>query len=570
MTGGNLGSGLRRGKGKNPPSREKDRDLSPGRVTIRTMLHGHSLIAGRHATGGEPRFRAISPLDRQPLPGEFATATETEVDEALRAAKETFVRFREAEGETRATFLETIAIEILALGDDLLDRAHQETGLTRERLESERARTVGHLRMFARIARENAWLDPRIETAQPDRKPFPKPDLRRVMQPIGPVVVFGASNFPLAYSVAGGDTASALATGNPVIVKAHEAHPGTSELVGEAIVAAARKTGLPAGVFSLLQGDGRTLGPWLAKHPATRAIGFTGSLAGGRALFDVAASRPDPIPVFAEMGSLNPVIVLSGALRSRAEEIATTLAKSATSGGGQFCTKPGVILAQDTDALPAFRQSLERAFAAAAPSTLLHAGIAANFDRAGTQLGANPTLRTLATSSKPADSNATEASAWLAETTGEAFLAHRELRHEVFGPFALLVTIRSPDEIDAILDAIGGQITASVFGEDNELAASATLVRRLGESAGRVIVNGVPTGVEVGPATQHGGPWPASTDVRFTSVGTAALERFVRPVAYQNCPQALLPPALRDDNPLGIARLVDGLWTAGKALPLSG
>lgn len=522
-------------------------------------LHGYSLIAGRHATGGEPRFRAISPLDRQPLPGEFATATETEVDEALRAAKEAFVSFRETDGETRATFLETIATEILALGDALLDRARRETGLTRERLESERARTVGHLRMFAQIALENAWLDARIETAQPDRKPFPKPDLRRVMQPIGPVVVFGASNFPLAYSVAGGDTASALATGNPVVVKAHEAHPGTSELVGEAIVAAARKTGLPAGVFSLLQGDGRTLGPWLAKHPATRAIGFTGSLVAGRALFDAASSRPDPIPVFAEMGSLNPVIVLPGALGSRAQEIAATLANSATSGGGQFCTKPGVILAQETDALPAFRRSLERAFASAVPATLLHAGIAANFDRAGNQLGANPALRTLATATKPADPNATEAGAWLAETTGEAFLAHPELRHEVFGPFALLVTIRSPEEIEAILNTIGGQITASVFGDESELASSAKLIRRLGESAGRVIINGVPTGVEVGPATQHGGPWPASTDVRFTSVGTAALERFVRPVAYQNCPQALLPPALRDDNPLGISRLVDGV-----------
>jgi NADP-dependent aldehyde dehydrogenase len=523
------------------------------------MLHGHSLIDGRRAEGGEPHFQAISPLDRQPLPVEFTTATEAEVDEALRAAKAAFVHFRETDGETRAQFLETIAAEILTLGDDLLERAHRETGLTRERLVAERERTVGHLRMFARIARENSWLEARIETAQPDRKPFPKPDLRRVMQPIGPVVVFGASNFPLAYSVAGGDTASALATGNPVVVKAHEAHPGTSELVGEAIAAAARKTGLPAGVFSLLQGDGRTLGPWLAKHPATRAIGFTGSLAAGRALFDAAASRPDPIPVFAEMGSLNPVIVLPGALEARAEQIAATLANSATSGGGQFCTKPGVILAYDTAAMPTFREALGKAFADAAPTTLLHAGIAANFSRTETQLSANPALRTLAISTQPADPNATQARAWLTETTGEAFLAHPELRHEVFGPFALLVTIRSPEEIEAILEAIGGQIAVCVFGEVDELSTSAAFVRRLAESVGRVIVNGVPTGVEVGPATQHGGPWPASTDGRFTSVGTAALERFVRPVAYQNCPQALLPPALRDDNPLRISRLVDGI-----------
>jgi len=521
-------------------------------------LHGNSLVAGRHAPGGEPHFRAVSPLDRRELPGTFATATEAEVDEALRAAKDAFPAFRASDGETRARFLEAIAENLLDAESALLARAHRETGLPPERLAAELARTTGHLRMFARIARENAWLDARIETARPDRQPLPKPDLRRVMRPIGPVVVFGASNFPLAYSVAGGDTASALATGNPVVVKAHEAHPGTSELTGEAIAAAAAEVGLPAGVFSLLQGDGRTLGPWLAKHPATRAIGFTGSLTAGRALFDVAATRPDPIPVFAEMGSLNPVLLLPGALAARPEEIAAALARSATTDGGQFCTKPGLWIAPECDALPAFRNALQRAFASADPATLLHGGIVASFHDASFALASHPALRLLATSTREADAAASEGRPILAETTAAELLAHPELRHEVFGPFALLVVTRSPEETAAVLDALGGQLTASVFGADADLASAAPLVDRLTEIAGRVILNGVPTGVEVGPATNHGGPWPASTDVRFTSVGTAALQRFIRPVAYQNCPQALLPPALRDENPLGIERWVDG------------
>jgi NADP-dependent aldehyde dehydrogenase len=520
--------------------------------------HGNSLVAGHRSPGGPPFFHVVSPPDRRELPGAFATATETEVDEALRAAMDAFPAFRASDGETRARFLEAIADRLHEIEQPLLARAHQETGLPPQRLAAELARTTGHLRMFARIARENAWLDARIETADPDRQPVPKPDLRRVMRPIGPVVVFGASNFPLAYSVAGGDTASALATGNPVVVKAHEAHPGTSELTGEAIAAAAREVGLPGGVFSLLQGDGRTLGPWLAKHPATRAIGFTGSLAAGRALFDAAASRPDPIPVFAEMGSLNPVILLPGALGSRTEEIAAALTRSATTDGGQFCTKPGLWIAPNGDALPAFRNALQQAFAGVTPATLLHAGICANFDRSTAGLTAHPALRPLAISTSEADAAATQGRPLALETTAASFLAHPELRHEVFGPFALLVVVRSPAEIPAVLDALGGQLTAAVFADDAELAAAAPLLDRLAEIAGRVIVNGVPTGVEVGLATNHGGPWPASTDVRFTSVGAAALQRFIRPVAYQNCPQALLPPALRDDNPLGIARWVDG------------
>lgn len=523
-------------------------------------LHGQSLIAGRRSAGTTPHFHAISPLDRSELPGEFVTASDADVNEALTAAKSASAAFREADGETRALFLEAIADGIVALGDTLIERARLESGLPVPRLEGERGRTVNQLRMFAGIARDNSWVDARIETALPDRHPLPKPDLRRSLQPIGPVVVFGASNFPLAFSVAGGDTASALATGNPVVVKAHEAHPGTSELVGGVIAAAAEKVGLPAGVFSLIQGDGRTVGPWLAKHSATKAIGFTGSLAAGRALFDAAASRPDPIPVFAEMGSLNPIILLPGIIENRGKETATLLAGSATAGAGQFCTKPGILIASPGEGLREFREALGTAIAAVPPTTMLHGGIAATYDKSSSKLARHPALEIVGQAAAEADPAATQGRALLVQTTAEQFLAHPELAHEVFGPYSALV-IATPEEIPAVLSALGGQLTASIFGEESELAGAAEIVSQLSEIAGRVIVNGVPTGVEVNSAMQHGGPWPASTDVRFTAVGTAALERFIRPVSYQNSPAAFLPAALRDENPLGIARQVNGQIT---------
>lgn len=524
-------------------------------------FHGQSLIAGRRAAGSAPHFHAVSPLDSRELPGEFATATEAEVDAAMNAAKEAAATFRDTDGETRAKLLEAIAAGIEALGDTLIERAMLESGLPRPRLEGERGRTTAQLRMFAQLARDGSWVDARIETAVPDRKPVPKPDLRRVMQPIGPVVVFGASNFPLAFSVAGGDTASALVTGNPVVVKAHEAHPGTSELTGEAIAAAVRGAGLPAGVFSLIQGNGRTVGPWLAKHPATKAIGFTGSLAAGRALFDAAASRPDPIPVFAEMGSLNPIVILPGTLAAKPAETAGALAVSATAGAGQFCTKPGVIVTQGREGLDAFRGALADAFAAVPPTTMLHAGIAASFGKASEALAVHPALTLIGRAGADADPTATQGRALMAETTAGQFLAHPELAHEVFGPYSLLVVASSGEEVTRVLDALGGQLTASVFGEDTELSAAAPLIERLSEIAGRVIVNGVPTGVEVCASMQHGGPWPASSDARFTSVGTAAYQRFIRPVSYQNCPQILLPSSLKDENPLGIPRLINGRST---------
>jgi alpha-ketoglutaric semialdehyde dehydrogenase len=519
-----------------------------------TSIHGLSLVAGKRSQGIGPTFSAISPIDATPLPGEFHTATEADVATAMEAARDAAAAFRATDGETRARFLEAIADGIVALGDALIERARLETGLAEARLLGERGRTVGQLRMFAQIARECSWHDPRIETAIPARQPIPKVDLRRMLVPIGPVVVFGASNFPLAFSVAGGDTASALATGNPVVVKAHEAHPGTSELVAEVIARVAAELGLPAGIFSHLQGSGKVLGPQLATHPATRAIGFTGSAVAGRALFDAAASRPDPIPVFAEMGSLNPIVVLESSFNPTNSH-ADLIAQSITQGVGQFCTKPGIILIPVGESAVPFRTKLVATTALAAPGVMLHAGIAKAFAKSCESLEQSPALRPIARSAEQA--HGCQGAALLMETTAAEFLADDSLRHEVFGPFAIVVTYASEAEIFPVLRSLGGQLTASVFGSTAQIRASG-LLETFTEIAGRVIVNGVPTGVEVCAAMQHGGPWPASSDSRFTSVGTAALLRFVRPVAYQNVPDALLPAPLQNANPLKISRLING------------
>lgn len=521
-------------------------------------LHGQSFIAGQRQTGTGISFQVVSPLDRTVLQGEFLTASQSQVDAALLAAAEAHAAFAASDGQTRAAFLEAIAEEILTLGDTLIERAHLESGLPKARLEGERGRTVGQLRLFAQLAANHSWVEARIDPADAARQPLPKPDLRRLMSPIGPVVVFGASNFPLAFSVAGGDTASALATGNPVIVKAHEAHPGTSELVAEAITAAVKKVGLPAGVFSMVHGSGKVLGPWLARHPATKAIAFTGSETAGRALFDLAASRPDPIPVFAEMGSLNPVVILPAALATRGTAIGTALAQSITLGAGQFCTKPGLFFTTAGEGLDAFREAFATTIAALTPSTMLHPGIADHYIAKCSAIKSHSGIKLLATTTTAADPSATQGQPLALEISADLFISDAAFRHEVFGPFAILVVANDPAERDAAIAKLAGQLTATIYGDDAELATAQPLVAKLGSIAGRVIFNGVPTGVEVFHAMQHGGPYPASTDSRFTSVGTAALFRFVRPISYQNAPQALLPPALQDSNPLGISRLVNG------------
>ncbi len=524
-------------------------------------LHGQSLIAGQPVEKRAASFKAVSPLDGAELEPAFYEAGADDVDTTLARAEETFPAFRALPAEERAAFLESVADEILGLGEALIERAHRETGLPVPRLESERGRTVNQLRLFACTVREGSWLDARIDTAQPDRKPLPQPDIRRMLIPIGPVIVFGASNFPLAFSVAGGDTASALAAGNPVVVKAHEAHPGTSELVAEAINRAVRAYDLPAGIFSMLHGPGPTIGMALVRHPAVKAVGFTGSRQAGRALFDAAAARPEPIPVFAEMSSVNPLFILPGALRERSEGIAQGLAQSVTLGVGQFCTKPGLVFGIEDDAWNAFTRSLAANAAAVAPATMLHPKIQRGFQEGRDKMAQLSGVEVLARAEAAPDARQTQGDVTLVETDAANFLAHPELAEEVFGPFAVLIAGRTLQELEEIARGLEGQLTATIHGTPEDLQAAQNLLAILESKVGRLIFNGFPTGVEVCPAMHHGGPYPATTDVRFTSVGTAAIQRFARPICYQNFPDAALPEPLRNANPRGIWRLVNNEWT---------
>ena len=478
----------------------------------------------------------------------------------MAAAEKAFRAYAACPAEKRAVLLETIATAIEALGEPLLQRTHEETGLPPARLAGERARTCAQLRLFARVVREGSWVDARIDPALPDRQPLPRSDLRRMLRPLGPVVVFGASNFPLAFSVAGGDTASALAAGCPVVVKAHPAHPGTSEMVGSAISQALQECDLPPGVFSLVHG-GAAVGVALVKHPATAAVGFTGSHRAGRALFDAAAARARPIPVFAEMSSLNPVFLLPGALRDRAGELVRGLTASFTLGVGQFCTKPGIVFAVQGPELDAFVQLLASSVQGTQCATMLTPDIGAAFAHTLAGIAALPGIKLLAAAPGSPDDRKSEGQPSVALTSGEYFLAHPELSIEVFGPFTLVVAVRSIEEMTACAWQFDGQLAATVHGLPAELAPAGSLVAVLEQKAGRLIINGFPTGVEVCPAMNHGGPYPATTDVRFTSVGTAALLRFARPVCFQDFPDELLPVELRNANPRQIMRLVNGALT---------
>jgi NADP-dependent aldehyde dehydrogenase len=529
-----------------------------------SIFHGKSFIAGVLCGDGARSFHAVSPLNGERLEPAFHEATEPDVDRALVLADTAFSTLRKLDASARAAFLEKIAEEILALGDDLLQRAHIETGLPLDRLTGERGRTVGQLRLFAEVVREGSWVDARIDTALPDRQPIPRPDLRRMLVPIGPVVVFGASNFPLAFSVAGGDTASALAAGCPVIVKAHPAHPGTSELVASAIVRAITACGLPDATFSMLHG-GVELSHALVRHPLTRAVGFTGSQTAGRALFDTAAARPEPIPVFAEMSSVNPVFILPGALRERGAQIAEGLKNSVTMGVGQFCTKPGLVFAAGGPDLQAFAAEFAKKIESATPATMLHAGICKHYQQGADALAKVPGVTPLATSDLDPDPARTQGGAAAFTTDLEDFLTRPELHHEVFGPAALLVDVPDAASFLRAAAALTGQLTATVHATPEDLAASADLLAILERKAGRLLINGFPTGVEVAPAMHHGGPYPATTDSRFTSVGTAAITRFARPVCWQNFPATALPAELQNENPRSLMRLVNGKLTRDAA-----
>jgi alpha-ketoglutaric semialdehyde dehydrogenase len=524
-------------------------------------LTGLSLIAGTAGATGGATFRAVNPSSGDRLDPDFHEASEADVHRAMEAAAEAFAEYRAVNGDGRARFLEAIAAEIEGLGDVLVQRAHAETGLPIGRLQGERARTCGQLRLFAQVAREGSWIDARIDLALPDRQPLPRPDLRRILIPIGPVVVFGSSNFPLAFSAAGGDTASAFAAGCTVVVKAHRAHPGTGELVGRAIARAAAACGLPPGMFSLIHGGGSTVGIAMVRHPAAAAVGFTGSHAAGRALFDVAASRPHPIPVFAEMSSLNPLIVLPGALRERSAAIAQGLLASFTLGVGQFCTKPGLVFVQQSAEAQKFLTALADAVAAAPCGTMLTPGIRDAFVENRAKITATSGVHPLAESYTAPAVERTEGQPSVATTTATQFLKAPELATEAFGPFTLVVLAETEAELTECARSLEGQLTATIHGTAEDLAGARPLIAELEQRAGRLVFNSFPTGVEVSPAMNHGGPYPATTDVRFTSVGTAAILRFARPVCYQGWPDSQLPAALKSANPLGILRLVNGAHT---------
>ena len=491
----------------------------------------------------------------------FDEANEEQIDQAFRAADKAFRDFRRVSAERRAVFLERIGEEIEALGMDLLDTANAETRLPiAERLAGERGRTINQLKMFAALIREGSWVDARIDRGNSERRPLPKPDIRRMLVPLGPVAVFAASNFPLAFSVAGGDTASALAAGCPVILKAHPAHPATSELVAGAIARAAEGSGIPAGVFSVLHSTRNEMALAVVQHPLAKAVAFTGSLRAGRALFNAAASRPDPIPVYAEMGSINPVFVLPGALKENADTIAQGMKTSVTLGSGQFCTNPGLTVGIEGDPFRRFVGKLEELIAGAAPAPMLHAGIHQSYEAGVDRFCAIEGVRNTQSTVSP-DAGTAEARPAMFATDFNTFRKHRELSEELFGPSTVVVGCRSKEDMIAMAENLEGHLTATIHGTTEDLAEYADLVSILETKVGRLLFNGFPTGVEVCAAMQHGGPYPATTDSRSTSVGTGAILRFARPVAYQNFPQAALPVELQDANPRGILRLVDGQWT---------
>lgn len=504
-------------------------------------------------------FKAINPATGEELTGEFNESTAQEVDQACQQAAAAFPVYRKLSGEAKAQFLDRIADEIMALGPELLERANLETALPIARLTGERGRTTNQLRLFAQYLREGSWVDARIDSAQPDRQPLPRPDLRQMLIPLGPVGIFGASNFPLAFSVAGGDTASALAAGCPVVVKAHPAHPGTSDLVGKAIRKAVEASGLPEGVFQMVQGTGVAVGMAIVEHPQIKAIGFTGSYRGGKAIYDAAVRRPEPIPVYAEMGSTNPVFFLPAILKQKGLDLAKAYVDSVTLGVGQFCTNPGLAIVKQSDGGDAFISQARLAMTQTKPTPMLTKGIYQAYTSGIEKLNSVSRVLIASKSDTVADGFAA-AQPTLLSTTADVLLENPELTEEVFGPSSLMVTADTKEEMLAVANGLEGHLTATVYGTPDELLEYAELLEILEQKVGRVLINGFPTGVEVSHAMTHGGPFPATTDVRSTSVGTNAIRRFARPVCYQNFPDVLLPDALKADNPLGIHRLVDGEW----------
>ena len=519
-------------------------------------ITGEHIIASTFTASKNHTFQATNPVSGETLSTEFHEATQEEINQAAEQAEAAFQVYRKKSGKEKAAFLEKIGEEIMALGDELITRCEQETGLPQGRLQGERGRTVNQLQLFAQLLRDGTWVDARIDRAQPNREPLPKPDVRQMHIALGPVGIFGASNFPLAFSVAGGDTASALAAGCSIVVKGHPAHPGTSELVGRAITRAAEVTGMPKGVFSLVQGTTVAVGQAIVNHPLIKAVGFTGSFRGGKALFDAANQRPEPIPVYAEMGSINPVFVLPGALKERSAQIAEGLVGSVTLGVGQFCTNPGLVASLASDDTESLLSKTQEGISAVETGAMLTGRISESYHEGAGRMKQTSGVDTLG-EGKSAEV-AAPSQAYVFRTTVPNFAEQKDLSEEVFGPSTLHVSAQNKEELLSLARQLEGHLTATLHATDDDLREYTDLVAVLERKVGRLLINGFPTGVEVCHSMVHGGPFPATTDSRTTSVGTLAIKRFSRPVCYQNFPQFALPDELKDDNPLGIWRLVDG------------
>ncbi|MFD2938429.1 aldehyde dehydrogenase (NADP(+)) [Flavobacterium notoginsengisoli] len=523
------------------------------------MITGKNYIGSQLSANSDKTFKTFNPQENTENTWQFTEASNEEIESAVTLASKAFLTFQKSTGKEKALFLRTIADEILALGDNLLDVYCQESGLPRGRAEGERGRTIGQLNAFADLVEEGSWVEAAIDTAIPDRVPLPKVDLRKMKRPLGTVVVFGSSNFPFAYSTAGGDTASALAAGCPVIVKSHPMHAGTGEMVASAVIKAAQKTNMPEGVFSNLNSSGIEVGVTLVKHPLVKAVGFTGSIKGGRSLYDLAGQREEPIPVFAEMGSINPVVLLPEALKQNAEKWAVACAGSVTLGAGQFCTNPGLMLGIKSDALKTFTEQLAVEILKISPSCMLNPSIYKNYQSNNELLSSQDGIEVVAEYAKTDNPN--YASQKILTVSGKIFLENPVLHREVFGPFSILVQCEDEIELVAIIEKLEGQLTGSILAEENEIENYEEVVDALGNRVGRIIFNGLPTGVEVCPSMVHGGPYPSSSDSRFTAVGIGSIKRWVRPFSYQNWPNNKLPEALQNENPLGISRLVNNVQT---------
>jgi len=524
------------------------------------ILKGENILGFKSSAKGVKTIQAFIPAKNEYFPERFTEATAEELETAISLANKSFPEYNALTYEMRAQFLDAIVDEIVALGDTLINRCAAESGLAVGRIIGERGRTCGQLKMFAQLLRDGWWVDARIDKAKPDRQPIAKSDIRRMLIPIGPVAVFGASNFPLAFSTAGGDTASALAAGCPVIVKSHSSHLGTNEMVSGAIIKAAQKTGMPEGVYSSVYLSHEEVIN-LVQHPAIKAVGFTGSREVGMRLFNAAVSRPDPIPVYAEMSSINPVILLEGALLENGEKIAKELTASITLGSGQFCTNPGLVLLVENETGKKFLQDFAIQMSATLPATMLNKNIFKAYNNGVKYLQDAPEVALLGKASIEAIDEKLETQP-IAHTIGAAdFLSKKAFSSETFGPAALVVLCKHNAQLGEVLHSLEGQLTATVHANSADELNLKPLINIITQKVGRIIFGGYPTGVEVCHSMQHGGPFPATTDARSTSVGTASIYRFVRPVAYQDFPDHLLPDQLRNGNPLKLLRLVDGNWT---------